>query len=82
MDDFSPEAALAVIATFGVFILLALLAAVVVGHFIGKAAERKDRSYAAFFVLSILLSPLITALVVAALPFNSDDPNHPRNKGK
>jgi hypothetical protein len=41
----------------------------------------KNRSYASFFWLSILTSPLLTGLIVAILPFNADDPRHPKNKG-
>ena len=44
---------------------------------IGIAAARKHRSFASFFVLTILLTPLITGLVVAALPFRDDDPRRP-----
>lgn len=74
------EALLALIASFGILLVLGLVAVIVASHFIAKAAQRKERSYGSFFVLSILLSPLITALVVAALPFSANDPNHPRNK--
>ena len=81
-NEIPTEAVLAIIGAFGFLILLVLAAVVVVSHFIGKAAERKHRSYGAFFVLSILLSPLITALVVAALPFDANDPRHPKNKSK
>ena len=74
------EALVAVIASFGVLLLLGLIAVIVASHFIAKAAQRKERSYGSFFALSILLSPLITALVVAALPFTASDANHPKNK--
>lgn len=76
------DAILAIIGAFGFLILLVLVAVIVISHFIGKAAERKHRNYVSFFVLSILLSPLITALVVAALPFDNSDPRHPKNKQK
>lgn len=80
IDDLSIEAVLGLIAAFGFFFLVLIAATVVIGHFIGKAAARKNRSYGAFFALSILLSPLITGLVVAALPFDESDPKHPKNK--
>lgn len=76
----STEAILAIIATFGVLILVGLAVIIYVSHLIGKAAERKHRSYGSFFALSLLLSPLITALVVAALPFDDEDPRNPKNK--
>ena len=66
-----------------VFILVALISLavwVLIAHFVARAARMKNRSYASFFWLSILSSPIITGLIVATLPFNSDDPRHPRNK--
>ncbi|MDF9809333.1 hypothetical protein M2116_000270 [Aurantimicrobium minutum] len=36
---------------------------------VGRAAERKLRNRKSFFWLSLVFSPLITALIVAALPF-------------
>ena len=74
------EVLAAVIASLGILLLIGLVAVIVLSHFIAKAAQRKERSYGSFFVLSIFLSPLITALVVAALPFAASDPNHPKNK--
>jgi hypothetical protein len=47
---------------------------------VASAARRKDRSFGAFFWLSLLLGVLIPALVVAALPFRDDDPRKPSNK--
>jgi hypothetical protein len=82
IDPFLPNADLltAVMASIGVFLLIVLVAVLVLSHFIAKAAQRKERSYGSFFALSVLLSPLITSLVVAALPFTADDPRHPKNK--
>lgn len=80
LDQLNLDALFAVVAGFGIFFLLIIGVAIALGHFIGKAAERKGRSYGAFFVLSILLSPLITGLVVAALPFDANDPRNPKNK--
>lgn len=36
---------------------------------VGRAAEKKLRSRKSFFWLSLAFSPLITALIVATLPF-------------
>jgi hypothetical protein len=47
---------------------------------VASAARRKDRSFGAFFWLSLLLGVLIPALVVAALPFRDDDSRKPSNK--
>jgi hypothetical protein len=47
---------------------------------VAGAARRKDRSFASFFWLSLLLGVLIPALVVASLPFRDDDPRKPSNK--
>ena len=49
---------------------------------IASAARRKNRSFGAFFWLSLLMSPIITGLVVAALPFDDADPRHPKNKAR
>ncbi len=71
----------AIIIVFVFFALVMLAAWILTAHFIAKAARMKNRSYASFFVLSLLISPLTTGLIVATLPFNQDDPRHPRNKG-
>jgi hypothetical protein len=76
----SADALLALLAGFGILLVLILVVVIVVAHLIGKAAVKKNRSYGSFFALSLLLSPLITGLVVAALPFEDDDPRHPKNK--
>ena len=64
-----------------------VLLVIVGGYFaivgaIASAARRKNRSFGAFFWLSLLISPLITGLVVAALPFDESDPRHPKNKAR
>lgn len=46
---------------------LALIFAIIAAA-IGNAAERKGRSWVAFFWLSLLITPLLTALIVATLP--------------
>jgi len=48
-----------------------------VAHLIGKSARVKNRSYRSFFWLSLAFSPLLTALVVATLPFNNYDKRSP-----
>jgi ABC-type iron transport system FetAB permease component len=65
---------------FALVFLLVLALLIVASHFVARAARMKNRSYASFFWLSILISPLTTGLVVAILPFNADDPRHPKNK--
>jgi uncharacterized membrane protein len=64
-----------------VYTLVAVLY-VILAVLVAYAARRKDRSFSAFFWLSFFMSPLLPALVVAALPFRDDDPRHPRNKRK
>ena len=64
--------------TLAILVTLAILA--ICSHFVARAARMKNRSYASFFWLSILTSPILTGLVVAILPFNADDPRHPKNK--
>jgi len=61
-------------------VLVSLAIVVIAAHFVARAARMKNRSYASFFWLSILTSPIITGFVVAVLPFNIDDPRHPKNK--
>jgi hypothetical protein len=70
----------AIIIVFVFFALVMLAAWILTAHFIAKAARMKNRSYASFFVLSLLISPITTGLIVATLPFNQDDPRHPKNK--
>ena len=45
---------------------------------VGRAAERKLRNRKSFFWLSIAFSPLITALIVAALPFPDPEKKDPK----
>jgi ABC-type glycerol-3-phosphate transport system permease component len=58
--------------------LVNVLASVLVGY----AARDKDRSFRSFLLLSLLFGFPIPALVVAALPFDKDDPRRPKNKRK
>lgn len=63
------------------FLLLAVgfVINLLIAFLVGNAARRKDRSFGSFFWLSFLLGFALPALVVAALPFRSDDPGRPRN---
>jgi len=54
----------------------------VIGHLVAKAARMKNRSYASFYWLTLILGWHTTALIVAILPFNLDDPRHPINKAQ
>lgn len=71
----------AIIVVYVLLVLVLLAALVFTAHLIGKAARMKNRSYLSFFWLSIFVGPWTTGLIVAVLPFNQDDPRHPRNKG-
>ena len=44
---------------------------------IAQAAFRKRRSYRSFFWLSLLVSPVISGFIVAAMPFDPQDPRSP-----
>ena len=66
--------------TYLVLVLVILVALVIVSHLVAKAARMKNRSYGSFFWMCLLIGPLIPAIIVATLPFNLDDPRHPRNK--
>ena len=50
---------------FVVFVILGFFA--VVGGLIGAAAQRKGRSFWAFFWLSVLVSPIIMGIIVAVI---------------
>jgi Na+-driven multidrug efflux pump len=67
-------------AIYWLLIGLVILINVVIGIFVGNAAREKDRSFGSFFWFSFLLGFPIPALVVAALPFRTDDSRHPQNK--
>jgi hypothetical protein len=55
---------------------LAILAGAIVGlviwilvsYFVGRAADRKHRSFMSFFLISFFVSPIVGAVIVAALP--------------
>lgn len=61
---------------YGIVFLIDIVIAVL----IGSAARRKDRSFWSFFWLTLLITPVITGLVVAAIPFRPEDVRHPANK--
>jgi hypothetical protein len=79
MDSIQTTLALMVIG-FVLALLVGLAILIIAAHFVARAARMKNRSYASFFWLSILTSPILTGFVVAVLPFNIDDPRHPKNK--
>jgi hypothetical protein len=79
MDNIQSTLILIVIGSILV-VLVALAVVLIAAHFVARAARMKNRSYASFFWLSLLTSPIITGFVVAVLPFNVDDPRHPKNK--
>lgn len=56
------------LAQFSLFLLAWTTAAL----FIGKAAAKKGRSFYSFYFLSLLISPIITALIVATISKPSD----------
>jgi len=56
--------------------LIVLVIWILVSHAIGKAAERRGRTYWAFFWLSLLASPLIMGMIVATLPMNEPAERH------
>lgn len=65
----------------GVVLIVVILAIwVIVGLAIGGAAARKNRSKQTFFWLTLLLSPILTGLIIATLPFDDADPRSPKNK--
>jgi hypothetical protein len=66
--------------TIYILIGVTLLIDIVIALLVGGAARRKDRSFASFFWLTLLITPLITGLVVAALPFRADDQRSPGYK--
>jgi hypothetical protein len=55
---------------------LAILAGAIVGliiwilisYFVGRAADHKNRSFTSFFLIAFFISPIISAVIVAALP--------------
>jgi hypothetical protein len=52
----------------GGFLIFSILGFFVLwGGFIGEAAQRKGRSFWAFFWLSVLVSPIIMGIIVAAI---------------
>jgi MFS family permease len=48
--------------------IVGLIIWIVLCYFIGRAAERKNRSYASFFLIAFFVSPILAAVIVAALP--------------
>lgn len=63
-----------------IVVVIAFVLLFVFAHLVAKAARMKNRSYASFYWISLAIGPLIPAIIVATLPFNLDDPRHPRNR--
>lgn len=57
---------------FVILLGLTLIAWLVVAYFVGRAAERKERSFGAFVLIALLVSPALGAVIVAALPPSSE----------
>jgi hypothetical protein len=49
------------------FLTFWLIGWVVISHLVAEAAERKNRNYAPFLFLSILVSPLLMGIIVAVM---------------
>lgn len=65
--NWSPHAsALAILAVAIVGLIIWIL--VVCYYFVGRAADRKDRSFTAFFLIAFFVSPITGAIIVAAIP--------------
>ena len=64
---------------FGISFLVAIILTwISVSQKIGQAAFRKGRSYKSFFWLSLLVSPILMGIILAALPFDPQDPRSPQ----
>jgi hypothetical protein len=48
--------------------VLGLIFWILISYFVGRAADRKNRSFASFFLISFFVSPMVGAIIVAALP--------------
>jgi MFS family permease len=48
--------------------IVGLIIWILISYFVGRAADRKDRSFTAFFLIAFLVSPIVGAVIVAALP--------------
>lgn len=62
-----------------------ILAVTIIAHicsapFIGHFARLKNRSFASFLILTLVLGPITMGLIVAILPFSENDPRSPKNK--
>jgi hypothetical protein len=70
-------------ATAGLLILAGAIVVVaiwvMVAVFVGRAAERKNRSFMSFFLIALFISPTLGAIIVAALP---PDPSWLVKKGR
>jgi hypothetical protein len=48
--------------------IVGLLIWILVSYFVGRAADRKHRSFMSFFLVAFFVSPIVGAVIVAALP--------------
>jgi hypothetical protein len=48
--------------------IVGLIIWILVSYFVGRAADRKNRSFASFFLVAFFVSPIVGAVIVAALP--------------
>lgn len=66
--------------TYAVWVSVLIVVHVICAPFIAKAARRKNRSFASFLIVALILGPVITGLAVAKLPFSDEDPKAPQNQ--
>jgi fucose permease len=68
--------------TYALWVAGVILVHAICAPFIALAARRKNRNYASFLILALILGPLITGLEVAKLPFSDEDPKAPQNRAR
>ncbi len=68
--------------SYALWVSVLIVVHVICAPFIARAARRKNRSFASFLILALILGPVITGLEVAKLPFRDDDLNAPQNRAE
>jgi hypothetical protein len=48
--------------------VVGLILWILICYFVGRAADRKNRSFTSFFLIPFFVSPIVGAVIVAALP--------------
>jgi hypothetical protein len=48
--------------------IVALVVWILICYFVGRAGDRKHRSFTSFFLIAFFVSPIVGAVIVAALP--------------